>query len=150
MPLSSVVYDFYDKIKSVSSGFASFDYEFLNFRQSDLVKVDIAFNGKIVSEFSFVVHENESYEFSRKIIEKLKNLIPKHNFEVSIQARIGSRIIASEKIGALHKNVIAKLSGGDYTRKSKLLEKQKRGKQKLKTIGQVSIPKEVFMEVLKN
>lgn len=149
IPLSSVIYDFYDKIKSVSSGFASFDYEFLEYRKSDLVRVDIVFNEKMIDEFSFIVHKDDAYFFARDIIEKLKKEIPKHAFVVVLQAKIGGRIIASDKIGALHKDVIAKLSGGDYTRKRKLLEKQKKGKEKMKMIGEVNVPKEVFMNILK-
>ena len=149
IPLASVVYDFYDRIKSASSGFASFDYEFLEYRKSDLVRVDIVLNDKMIDEFSFIVHKDEAYFFSRDIIEKLKKEIPKHSFVVALQARIGGKIIASDKIGALHKDVLAKMSGGDYTRKSKLLEKQKKGKEKMKTIGEVNVPKEVFMNILK-
>lgn len=149
MPLSSIIYDFYDRLKSISSGFASFDYEFLEHRKSDLVKIDIALNNKIIPEFSFIVHNKESYDLARKIVLKLKDAIPKHQFVVSIQAKIGGRIIASDKISALSKNVIAKLSGGDYTRKTKLLEKQKEGKERLKIFGEVKVPKEAFLEVLK-
>ena len=103
----------------------------------------------MIDEFSFIVHKDEAYFFSRDIIEKLKKEIPKHSFVVALQARIGGKIIASDKIGALHKDVLAKMSGGDYTRKSKLLEKQKKGKEKMKTIGEVNVPKEVFMNILK-
>ncbi|RJQ27476.1 elongation factor 4 [Candidatus Parcubacteria bacterium] len=150
IPLSEVVFNFYDKIKSASSGFASFDYEFLEYRRGDLVRVDIALNDKVVDELSFIIHKSETEYFARDILYKLKEAIPKHQFVVSLQARIGGRVIAGEKIAALHKNVIEKLSGGDYTRKTKLLEKQKKGKEKLKKIGGVDIPKEVFMDILKS
>lgn len=149
MPLSSIVYDFYDKIKSVSSGFASFDYEISKFRPSKLVRVDIAVNERIISELSFIVHNEEVDAFSRRIVEELVKAIPKHQFVVVVRAQIGSKIISSEKISALHKNVLAKMSGGDYSRKAKLLESQKKGKRKMKTIGRVSIPKEAFLSVLK-
>lgn len=149
MPLSEVIYDFYDKIKSISSGFASFDYEFLEYRKQDLVRVDVVLNNKVVPELSFIVFEGKSYDFARRMVDKLKNTIPKHQFVIPIQAKIGGRIIASEKIPALSKNVIAKLSGGDYSRKTKLLEKQKKGKERLKMFGDVKVPKEAFMEILK-
>lgn len=150
MPLSEVVYDFYDKVKSVSSGFASFDYEFLDYRQSDLVKVDIVLNNKVVDELSLIVHKGKANVLARSIVEKLKNTIPKHQFVVTIQAKIGGKVIAGEKIQALRKDVTEKLYGGDYTRKAKLLDKQKTGKKKMRTIGNVSVPKEIFTEVLKS
>lgn len=149
MPLANVIYDFFDKIKSLSSGFASFDYEFLEYRRSDLVKVDISVNEQVIPELSFIVHETEVEHFARKIVEVLADTIPKHQFVISVRASIGSRIIASEKIAALSKNVTAKLYGGDITRKMKLREKQKEGKKKMKMIGRVSIPKEAFLSVLK-
>jgi GTP-binding protein LepA len=149
IPLSSVIYDFYDRIKSVSSGFASFDYEFMEYRESDLVKLDIALNNTVVDEFSFIVHRTEAEDFGRSLVNKLRDAIPKQQFQVNVQARIGSRVIASEKIQAYRKDVLAKMSGGDYTRKSKLLDKQKKGKEKMRNIGQVQVPKEVFMDVLK-
>lgn len=149
MPLSNVIYDFFDKVKSISSGFASFDYEFLEHRPSDLVRVDISVNEQIIPELSFIVHKSESDYFARRIVELLAKEIPKHQFVISVRASIGSRIIASEKISALSKNVTAKLYGGDVTRKNKLLDKQKEGKKKMKTIGRVSVPKEAFLSVLK-
>lgn len=149
IPLSSIIIDFYDKVKSLSSGFASFDYEFLEYRVENLVKVDIVLNDKVVPEFSFIAHKDEAYHLSQNVVDTLKQTIPKHQFVVTIQARIGARIIVSQKIPALHKHVIAKLSGGDYTRKAKLLEKQKKGKEKLKMVGQVNIPKEAFLAILK-
>ncbi len=149
MPLANVIYDFFDKLKSISSGFASFDYEFLEYRPSDLVRVDISVNEQIIPELSFIVHKTESEYFARRIVELLAKEIPKHQFVVAVRAQIGSRVIASEKIAALSKNVTAKLYGGDVTRKNKLLDKQKEGKKKMKMIGKVSVPKEAFLSVLK-
>lgn len=149
MPLSSVVYDFYDKIKSASRGFASFDYEISEFRLSKLVRVDIAVNEQIISELSFIVHNEEVDMFARRIVEELVKAIPKHQFVIAVRAQIGGKIIASEKISSLHKNVLAKMSGGDYSRKAKLLESQKKGKKKMKQIGGVNIPREAFLSVLK-
>ncbi len=149
IPLASIVYDFFDRLKSISSGYASFDYEFLDYRSSDLVRVDIAVNDVLVPEFSFVVHKGEADSFARKITKTLSESIPKHMFIITVQARIGGRILASEKIASLSKNVTAKLYGGDITRKMKLIEKQREGKKKMKTIGKVSIPKEAFLSVLK-
>lgn len=149
MPLASVVYDFYDKIKSASSGFASFDYEISDFRPSQLARVDISVNENIIPELSFIVHKTEMESFSRKIVQVLCEAIPKHQFIISVRAQQGAKIIASEKIGTLRKNVLAKMSGGDRTRKDKLLEAQKIGKKKMKQIGRISIPKEVFLSVLK-
>lgn len=149
MPLASVVYDFYDKIKSASSGFASFDYEISDYRMSDLARVDISVNEQIISELSFIVHKSEMETFSRRIVKVLCEAIPRHQFVISVRAQYGGRIIASEKIGSLRKNVLSKMSGGDRTRKDKLLEKQKEGKKKMKQIGRVSIPKEALLSVLK-
>ncbi|OIP57134.1 MAG: elongation factor 4 [Candidatus Levybacteria bacterium CG2_30_37_29] len=149
MPLSSVVYDFYDKIKSASSGFASFDYEISEFRNADLVRVDIGVNEQIIPELSFIVHKSEVETFSRRIVEELARAIPRHQFIIAVRAQIGAKIIASEKISALRKDVTAKLYGGDRTRKDKLLEAQKKGKQKMKSIGNINIPKEAFLSVLK-
>lgn len=149
MPLASVVYDFYDKIKSASSGFASFDYEIKEFRKSKLTRVDIFVNEQNISELSFIVHESEVDSFSRRIVEVLAKEIPRHNFVVAVRAQVGGKIIASEKISALRKDVTAKLYGGDRTRKDKLLEAQKKGKAKMKTIGNVNVPKEAFLSVLK-
>lgn len=149
MPLATIVYDFYDKIKSASSGFASFDYEIKDFRTSRLVRVDIFVNEQNIPELSFIVHESEVDSFSRRIVEILADAIPKHNFVIAVRAQVGAKIIASEKISALRKDVLAKMSGGDITRKMKLLESQKKGKSKMKTIGRVSIPKEAFLSVLK-
>ena len=149
MPLASVVYDFYDKIKSASSGFASFDYEISDFRPSALVRVDISVNENIIPELSFIVHKTEMESFSRRIVEVLCESIPRHQFIITVRAQQGAKIIASEKIGTLRKNVLSKMSGGDRTRKDKLLEAQKAGKKKMKQIGRVSIPKEAFLSVLK-
>jgi len=149
IPLASVVYDFYDKIKSLSSGFASFDYEISDYRISELVRVDIAVNEQIIPELSFIVHKSEVESFSRRIVEVLAKAIPKHQFIIAVRAQIGAKIIASEKISAFRKDVIAKLYGGDRTRKDKLLDKQKEGKKRMKTVGNINIPKEAFLSVLK-
>lgn len=149
MPLSSAIFDFYDKIKSVSSGFASFDYEIDGFRKSELVRVEVSLNETVIPELSFILHKDETYSYSRKIVDALSESIPKHQFVINVRASIGSSVIASAKISALSKNVLAKMSGGDYSRKSKLLDKQKEGKKKLKSIGNLSIPKEAFLSVLK-
>ena len=149
IPLASVVYDFYDKIKSLSSGFASFDYEISDYRISELVRVDIAVNEQIIPELSFIVHKSEGESFSRRIVEVLALAIPKHQFIIAVRAQIGAKIIASEKISAFRKDVIAKLYGGDRTRKDKLLDKQKEGKKRMKTVGNINIPKEAFLSVLK-
>ncbi len=149
MPLANTIYDFYDKLKTLSSGYASFDYEIAEFRVSRLERVDISVNQDIVPELSFVVHKSEVDDFSRKIVKALALEIPKHQFEISVRAQVGSKIIASERITAYAKNVLAKMSGGDVTRKNKLLDKQKKGKKKMKMIGQVNVPKEAFLAVLK-
>lgn len=149
MPLAAVVYDFYDKIKSASSGFASFDYEIMDFRPSKLSRIDIWVNEQNIPELSFIVHKTEIETFSRRIVEILRDAIPKHQFVIAVRAQDGGKIVASEKISALYKNVLAKMSGGDRTRKDKLLEAQKKGKSKMKTIGNINIPKEAFLSVLK-
>lgn len=149
MPLSNIVYDFYDKLKSASAGYASFDYDFFDYRNSDLERVDISVNDVIVPELSFIVHRSNTDSFSRKITKALSESIPKHAFQIAVRAQVGGRIIASEKIGAYMKDVTAKLYGGDRTRKDKLLDKQKEGKKKMKSIGRVNVPKEAFMSILK-
>lgn len=149
MPLSNIVYDFYDNLKSASAGYASFDYEFLDYRNSDLERVDISVNDVIVPELSFIVHKSITDSFSRKITKALSEAIPKHAFQIAVRAQVGGKIIASEKIGAYMKDVTAKLYGGDRTRKDKLLDKQKEGKKKMKSIGRVNVPKEAFMSILK-
>jgi GTP-binding protein LepA len=149
MPLSNIVYDFYDKLKSVSAGYASFDYDFLDYRNSELERVDISVNDVIVPELSFIVHKSNTESFSRKITKALSESIPKHSFQIAVRAQVGGKVIASEKIGAYMKDVTAKLYGGDRTRKDKLLDKQKEGKKKMKSIGRVNVPKEAFMSILK-
>jgi GTP-binding protein LepA len=149
MPMASIVYDFYDKLKSVSAGYASFDYDLLDYRSSDLERVDICVNDTIIPELSFIIHKSQVESFARKIVKTLSEHIPKHNFQINVRAQIGGKIIASEKIGAYMKAVTEKLYGGDRTRKDKLLDKQKEGKKKMKSIGRVNVPKEAFMSVLK-
>jgi len=149
IPLSSLLFDFYDKLKSVSSGYASLNYDLFDYRRADLIKLDILVANKKVEPLSRLVYKDESYQIGRKIVESLKNVLPRQLFEVKIQAAIGGKVIASDRIPPLRKDVTAKLYGGDITRKMKLLEKQKKGKKKMKSFGKVDIPPEAYMAVLK-
>ena len=148
MPLSEIIYDFFDALKSRTKGYASFDYEIIGYVESELVKLDIMLNGEIVDALSFIVHKDKAYPRARTIVEKLRRIIPRQLYEVAIQASIGSRIIARENVKARRKDVLAKCYGGDITRKKKLLEKQKEGKKRMKQIGRVEVPKETFISVL--
>ena len=149
MPLNEIIFEFFDSVKSRTRGYASFDYELIGYKQSKLVKLDILLNGDPCDALSMIVHEDSAYNRGRTLCENLKDAIPRQLFEIPVQAAIGGKIIARETVKAMRKDVLAKCYGGDITRKKKLLEKQKEGKKRMRTIGSVEVPSEVFMQILK-
>jgi GTP-binding protein LepA len=148
LPLNEVVFDFYNQLKSCSSGYASMDYEFVGYRQEALVKLDILINREAVDALSLIVHEDKAYNIGRALVERMRKVIPRQQYEVALQAAIGNRIVARETVKAYRKDVLAKLYGGDYTRKMKVLEKQKEGKKRMRRVGKVEIPQDAFLAIL--